>query len=81
MLRIKAVALLNYTTYAVRVQTGHLLPITAYFPCSSMVLRFSFSRTFGSRSQMFVKKNVPFRPAGGESGRLSRQTPGLELTA
>jgi len=30
---------------------------------------------------MFVKKNVPFRPAGGESGRLSRQTPGCELTA
>jgi len=30
---------------------------------------------------IFVKKNGIFRPAGGESGRLFRQMPDLELTA
>jgi hypothetical protein len=28
-----------------------------------------------------MKKHGIFHPAGGESGRLSRQMPGLELTA
>jgi hypothetical protein len=37
----------------------------------------SFSRTCGSVSHMFVKKDARFRPAGGESGRLSRQMPGF----
>ncbi len=37
----------------------------------------SFSETCGSPSHMFRKKNVPFHPAGGESGQLSRQTPGF----
>jgi len=30
---------------------------------------------------MFVNKHGIFRPAGGESGRLFRQMPDLELTA
>jgi len=38
----------------------------AGFACGSMVLLFSFSRTCGSRSHMFVKKNGLFRPAGRE---------------
>ncbi len=37
----------------------------------------SFSETCGSERHMFRKKNVMFHPAGGESGRLSRQTPGF----
>jgi hypothetical protein len=34
--------------------------------CGSMVLFLSFSQKFGSQSQIFVKKDVPFRPAGGD---------------
>jgi len=30
---------------------------------------------------MFVKKNIIYRPAGGESGRLSRHMLGWEPTA
>jgi hypothetical protein len=40
----------------------------------------SFSGQFGSPSQIVLKKHVPFHPAGGESGRLSRQMPGVEPT-
>jgi hypothetical protein len=46
-----------------------------------MVLFLSFAQKFGSASQIFVQKNGIFHPAGGESGRLSRQTPDLKPTA
>jgi hypothetical protein len=65
----------------VRVQTDRLRSITAYFALRQHGTFLSFSQKFGSQSQIFVKKNVPFRPAGGESGRLSRQMPDLKLTA
>jgi hypothetical protein len=42
-----------------------------------MVLFLSFSQKFGSQSQIFVKKDVQFRPAAGESGRSYRQMPDL----
>jgi len=61
------------------VQTDRLLSITAYFACGSAAAWyvFSFSEKFGSPSQIFRKKKVMFHPAGGESGQLSRQTPGF----
>jgi hypothetical protein len=34
--------------------------------CGSMVLLLSFSRKCGSRSHIFVKKDVQFHPAGGD---------------
>ncbi len=37
----------------------------------------SCSETCGSESHMFRNKHVPFHPAGGASGQLSRQTPGF----
>ena|GEM_PF-3368528 len=69
------------TSDAVCVQTDRLLSITAYFACGSMVLVFSFSGTCCTLCNMFLKKKKIFRPAGGESRRSSRQTPGLEPTA
>jgi hypothetical protein len=40
-----------------------------------------FSQKICTLCKFFVKKAGFFRPAGDESGRLSRQTPGLEPTA
>jgi len=31
------VSRINYTSYAVRIQMGRLLPMTAYFACGSVV--------------------------------------------
>ncbi|MFP4437980.1 MAG: hypothetical protein ACLFVO_12100, partial [Chloroflexaceae bacterium] len=42
---------------------------------------FAFSQKCCTQCNIFVKKHGIFRPAGGESGRLSRQMPGLETTA
>jgi len=38
----------------------------AGFACGSMVLLYLFHKTFGSVSQIFVKKDVQFRPTGGD---------------
>jgi hypothetical protein len=46
-----------------------------------MVRFLSFSQKFCTLCKIFVKKHGIFRPAGGESGQLSRQMPGLEPTA
>ncbi len=35
---------LSYTTYAVRIQTGHVFSITADFACGSMVLFILFHK-------------------------------------
>jgi len=43
-----------------------------------MVLYGSFSGTCCMLCNMFLKKKRIFRPAGGESGRSSRQSPGLD---
>jgi hypothetical protein len=34
--------------------------------CGSMVLFLSFSQKCGSQTYIFVKKDAPFRPAGGD---------------
>jgi hypothetical protein len=41
-------------------------PMKTRFACGSMVLVLSCSQKFGSQSQIFVNKDVQFRPAGGE---------------
>jgi hypothetical protein len=51
------------------------------FACGSMVHFDLFSQKICTLCKFFVKKAGFFRPAGDESGRLSRQTPGLEPTA
>jgi len=43
---------------------GRLLPMMAYFACSSVVLFLSFAEKFDSESQIFLQKDVQFRPAG-----------------
>jgi hypothetical protein len=55
----------------------------AGFAGGSMVLFLSFSQKFGAQSQIFVKKDVQFRPAGGDirfrgGGRITFN--GTELT-
>jgi len=45
---------------------GRLTDPKAGFACGSMVRSFSFSRTCGAQSHMFVKKDGRFRPIGGE---------------
>jgi len=64
----------------VRVQTGRLFPITADFACGSVVLFYLFQEMWHVVPH-FLKKTVPFHPAGDESGQVSRQMPGLEPTA
>jgi len=49
--------------------------------CNSTVRFLSFSQKCCTKCNIFVKKHGIFRPAGGASGRLSRQTPGLEPPA
>jgi hypothetical protein len=55
--------------------------VKVVFACGSMVLLLSFSQKICTQCKFFAKKTGFFRPAGGESGRLSRQMPDLELTA
>jgi hypothetical protein len=40
-----------------------------------------FTKIFAQSAKIFVKKHRIFRPAGGESGCLSRQTPARSTTA
>jgi hypothetical protein len=49
----------------------------ANFACGSVVLYVSFSGKCCTLCNIFLKKKKIFRPAGGESGQLSRQTPGF----
>jgi hypothetical protein len=42
---------------------------------------FSFSQKFCTSCKIFVKKKRIFHPAGGESDRLTRQTPAGLTTA
>jgi len=51
------------------------------FACGSMVRYASFSGKSCTLCKIFLKKKGIFHPAGGESGRLFRQMPGLEPTA
>jgi len=46
-----------------------------------MVLFFFFTHMVAHRATMCVKKDGFFRPAGGEPGRVFRQSPDLEPTA
>ncbi len=63
-----------------RVQTGRLFPITLDFACGSVVLFYLFQEIWHNVPN-FLKETVSFHPAGGESGHVSRQMPGLEPTA
>ncbi len=56
----------NNRTYAVGAQTGRLRPIQAGFACGSMVRYGAFSQKCCTKCNIFVKKLVLFRPAGGE---------------
>jgi len=60
---------------------GPLAPDNGAFRLRQHGTFLAFSGTCGTLCHMFRKKDVLFRPAGGESGRLSRQTPGWEPTA
>jgi hypothetical protein len=55
--------------------------LQASFACGSMVHFLAFSQKFCTECKIFVKKDVQFRPAGGEAGHSSRQMPDLKLTA
>jgi hypothetical protein len=72
--------MIGYRSYAVRVQTGHFTQWTSDSPAAAWYV-FPFSQNFCTMCKNFVKKKGIFRPAGGESGRLFRQMPDLELTA
>jgi hypothetical protein len=49
--------------------------------CGSVVHFLSFAQKICTLCKFFVQKVGFFHPAGGESGWLSRQMPGLEPTA
>jgi len=61
--------------------TGTFHPMKAGFACGSMVHFDLFSQNSCTVCNCFVKKDGIFRPAGGESGRLSRQIPARSMTA
>jgi len=44
----------------------------ARFACGSVVRLYAFAQNIYTLCKCFVQKNGIFRPAGGESGRLSR---------
>ncbi len=58
--------------------SGPVSDPNAGFACGSVVRCISFSGTCCTTCNMFLKKKKIFRPAGGESDRSSRQSPGLD---
>ncbi len=67
---------MNNTSYAVDTQTGHF---TQWKPDSLAAAWycFVFFRNMWLSEPHVPEKTVPFHPAGGEAGQLSRQTPGF----
>jgi hypothetical protein len=56
-------------------------PLKTVFACGSMVLFDLCFQKICTLCKFFGNKDSLFRPAAGESGRSSRQPPGLEPTA
>jgi len=56
-------------------------PVNVVFASGSMIRLFACSQNICTQCKCFANKHGFFRPAGGESGRLSRHMPGLEPTA
>jgi hypothetical protein len=61
-------------------QTGRFIRGTAESPAAAWYSFYSFFKKI-HKVNFFEKRSGFFHPAAGESGRLSRQTPGLEPTA
>jgi len=67
-----------YRRYAVRLQTGQLPRWNPDSPAAAWDCFSLFHTIFAHSANVVWNKAGFFRPAGGESGRLSRHMPGLE---